>query len=141
MATTSTDHLAVFRSYEEVFAMLSTLVAAADPVATPAVQTAIFERAISHYGAVLSTTGLATRGLVPRSERRRFFERMHADFVRYSPAGYQPPSGARGVKFRLIKRRSYLTYELLEPLNRLRVAVSSSRRRRHQPIMPRTFSR
>lgn len=123
MATTSTDHLAVFRSYEEVFEMLHKLVAAADPVATPAVQTAVFERAVSHYSAVLATTGL-----VPRSERKRFFERIHADFVRYAPAGYQPPPGPRGVKFRLVKRRSYLAYELLEPLNRLRVAISASRR-------------
>ena len=128
MATTSTDHLAVFRSYEEVFGMLHELVAAADPVATPAVRTAVFERAISHYCAVLATTGLATTGLVPRSERRWFFERMHADFVRYAPPGYRPPPGARGVKFRLVRRRSYLTYELLEPLNRLRVAISASRR-------------
>jgi CDP-glycerol glycerophosphotransferase len=123
MATTSTDHLAVFRSYEEVFEMLHKLVAATDPVATPAVRTAVFERAISHYCAVLATTGL-----VPRSDRQRFFERMHADFVRYAPAGYQPPPGPRGVKFRLVKRRSYLAYELLEPLNRLRVAISASRR-------------
>jgi len=128
MATTSTDHAAVFRSYEDVFCMLHKLVAAADPVATPAVQSAVFERAISHYCSVLATTGLATTGLVPRGERRRFFERMHADFLRYAPPGYRPPSGARGVKFRLVKRRSYLTYELLEPLNRLRVAVSASRR-------------
>jgi CDP-glycerol glycerophosphotransferase len=123
MATTSTDHLAVFRSYEEVFEMLRKLVAAADPVATAAVRTAVFERAISHYGAVLATTGL-----VPRSDRQRFFERMHADFVRYAPASYQPPPGPRGVKFRLVKRRSYLAYELLEPLNRLRVAISPGRR-------------
>jgi CDP-glycerol glycerophosphotransferase len=136
MATTSTDHLAVIRSYEEVFGMLHKLVAEADPVATPDVQSAVFERAISHYGAVLATTGLGVGrfgrpGLVPRSDRRRFFERMHADFVRYAPPGYRPPPGARGAKFRLIKRRSYLTYEVLEPVNRLRVAVSASRRPRH----------
>ena len=38
------------------------------------------------------------------------------------------PPGLRGVKFRLVKRRWYLAYELLEPLNRLRVAISASRR-------------
>lgn len=133
MATTSTDHAAVFRSYEDVFGMLHKLVAAAAPVATPAVRTAVFERAISHYSAVLSTTGpgigrFGRAGLVPRGQRRRFFERMHADFVRYAPAGYRPPSGARGVKFRLIKRGSYPAYELLEPVNKLRIAVSASRR-------------
>ena len=136
MASTTTDHLAVFRSYEEVFAMVQKLVAEADPVATSAVQSAVFERAISHYCAVLATTGLGIGrfgrpGLVPRSERERFFERMHADFVRYAPLGYRPPPGARGAKFRLIKHGSYLTYELLEPVNQLRVAISASRRRRH----------
>jgi CDP-glycerol glycerophosphotransferase len=134
MATTSTDHLAVFRAYEDVFGMLHKLIAAADPVATPAVQSAVFERAISHYCAVLATTGLGIArfgrpGLVPRSERRRFFERMHADFARYEPPGYRPPPGARGAKFRLIKRDAYLTYELLEPVNKLRVAISARRRR------------
>lgn len=133
MATSSTGHMAVFRSYEEVFAMLRELEAAADPVATPAVRSAVFERAISHYCAVLATTGLGVGrfgrpGLVPRRERKRFFERMHADFVRYEPAGYRPPGGPRGAKFRLVRRRSYLTYELLEPVNRLRVAVSQNRR-------------
>jgi CDP-glycerol glycerophosphotransferase len=134
MATTSTDHLAVFRSYEEVFAMLHKLVAAADPVATPAVQAAVFERAINHYFAVLATTGLGLGrfgqpGLVPRRERRRFFERIHADFLRYAPPGYRPPPGPRGFKFRLIKRRFYLAYELLEPVNKLRVEIRASRRR------------
>jgi hypothetical protein len=77
MATTSTDHWLF-----------------SDPMA--AVQSAVFERAISHYCAVLATTGLGIGRfgrpeLVPRVERRRFFEHMHADFVRYEPRGYRPP--------------------------------------------------
>ena len=55
-------------------------------------------------------------------ERRKFFERMHADFVRYVPSDYRLPGGPRGAKLALIKRDDYLTYELLEPLNRLRVS-------------------
>ena len=81
-------------------------------------QAAIFERAIWHYASVL-----ATAGLVPKNERRPFFERMHADFVRYAPDHYALPAGAKGAKFRLIKRNSYVTYELLEPVNRVRVAL------------------
>lgn len=134
MATTSTDHLAVFSAYGEVFAMLADLAGANDPVATPAVRAAVFERAIWHYASVLQTTGsgigpVGRPGLVPRGERRRFFERMHSDFVRYSPPGYQLPSGARGVKFRLIARDAYWAYELLEPVNKLRVAVRAAVRR------------
>jgi CDP-glycerol glycerophosphotransferase len=61
--------------------------------------------------------------LVPKGERRRFFERMHADFARYEPDHYALPPGAKGAKFRLIKQNSYVTYELLEPVNRVRVAL------------------
>lgn len=118
MVTTSSKHREVFNAYKEVFDLLAKRVAAADPVATPTVQAAIFERAIWHYASVLATTGL-----VPRDERRQFFDRMHADFVRYSPDHYALPSGAKGAKFRLIKRNAYVTYELLEPVNRVRVAL------------------
>jgi len=135
MATTSTSHLAIFTAYQEVFDLLDKRVAAADPVATRQVQAAIFERAIGHYAAVLQTGGfglglVGRPGLVPRTQRRAFFRRMHADFVRYRPAGYRHPAGVRGAKFRLIERNAYLTYELLEPVNRLRVMLRGRAPRR-----------
>jgi CDP-glycerol glycerophosphotransferase len=135
MATTSSEHWGVFGAYEEVLDMLRKLTASADPVATAAVQSALFERAIWHYSTVLEAgrRGIGRAGgsgLVPRADRERFFERMHADFLRYRPAGYRMPGGARGVKFRLIERGSYRTYELLEPVNRIRVAAGR-RLRRH----------
>ncbi len=111
---------------KEVLARLDKLAAAGDPVATPAVRSAIFERAISHYAAILQTTGpglgpVGRPGLLPRRDRRRFFDRMHADFVRYRPPGYRPPAGPRGAKLRLIERGAYWPYEVLEPVNKLRV--------------------
>ena len=109
---------AVFDAYREVLAMLGRLAAAGDPVATPAVRSAVFERAIWHYAAVFQTAGL-----VPRRDRRAFFGRMHEDFVRYEPPGYVLPPGPRGAKLALIRRGAYRTYELLEPLNRSRVAL------------------
>jgi CDP-glycerol glycerophosphotransferase len=118
MVTTTSDHQAVFSAYEEVFDLLAKIQAAGAPVATPPVRSAVFERAIWHYAAVLGTPGL-----VPKSERRRFFGRMHADFVRYAPDHYALPPGAKGVKFALIKANSYVLYELLEPVNRARVAL------------------
>lgn len=126
MATTSERHWAVFSAYEEVLARLDKLAAAGDPVATPAVRSAIFERAIRHYAAILQTTGpglgpVGRPGLLPRRDRRRFFDRMHADFVRYRPPGYRPPAGPRGAKLRLIERGAYWPYEVLEPVNKLRV--------------------
>jgi CDP-glycerol glycerophosphotransferase len=128
----------VFSAYEEVLGKVRKLAESGDPVATPAVQHAVFERAIWHYSTVFQATSFraASRwtgkrgtgrpgrsGLVPRRERRRFFERMHADFVRFRPDGYRLPAGARGAKFRLIERDAYRAYLLLEPLNKIRVAA------------------
>lgn len=128
MATTSERHWAIFDAYEDVLARLDELAAAGDPVATPAVRSAVFERAMAHYSAVLQTTGpgfgpVGRAGLLPRADRRRFFARMHADFVRYRPAGYRPPAGPRGAKLRLIEHGAYWPYEVLEPVNKLRVSA------------------
>jgi CDP-glycerol glycerophosphotransferase len=118
MVTPGRDHLAIFASYERVLEM-----AAADPAVTPAVRAALFERAIWHYTTIGQAGGLAGGGLVPRGEQRAFFDRMHTDFLRYRPPGYQVPGGARGAKFRLVERGAYLTYTLLEPVNALRVRL------------------
>ena len=132
MATTSAGHLAVFDAYEAVLERLGKLAEDTEPGATTEVRSATFERAIGHYSTVLQARRPGrwrgtSRSLVPRGDRRRFFRRMHADYLRYAPAGYQPPPGARGTKFRLIKHDAYLTYELLEPLNRLRVWLNRLR--------------
>ena len=112
MAARSSGQTRILSSYERVFA----LAAAADPAPAPQVQAALFERAIWHYTTVLP--------LVPRAERRRYFRRMHEDFVRHRPAGYQRPRGARGVKFALVERNAYWTYSALEPVNQLRVLLA-----------------
>lgn len=137
MATTSDAHFAVFDAYEQVFDFHSKRDSPASAGPPGRLAAALFDRAIWHYSTVLQTGGLGLGplgrgGLVPRRERRRFFERMHADFVRYAPPGYRHPAGARGAKFRLIERDAYWAYELLEPLNRSRVALRSmiSARRR-----------
>ncbi len=126
MTTTSTDHFAIFAAYRQVLDNYAKWQADAGAAATPALAAALFERAIWHYSTVLQTAGSKagpSGGLVPRRLRRQFFARMHADFTRYRPPGYRLPPGARGAKFRLIERGSYRTYELLEPLNRARVAA------------------
>ena len=61
---------------------------------------------------------------MPRPERREFFARMHADFIRFRPPGYRHPPGARGIKFRLVERNAYWTYTVLEPVNELRVLLT-----------------
>jgi CDP-glycerol glycerophosphotransferase len=128
MATTSTGHLAIFASYERVFDLVAAQRAAGAQV-SDAVRDAIFSRAIWHYTTVFdsagpSAAGRLRAGLVPRAERRQFFARMHADFRRYRPPGYQYPAGPRGLKFRLVERGAYRAYTLLEPLNDVRVAAA-----------------
>jgi CDP-glycerol glycerophosphotransferase len=128
MATTSSAHLAIFNAYRKVFDFLAKRLADGDPAATEIVQAALFERAIWHYTTILETTGagigpMGRGGLVPRQDRREFFARMHDDFVRYRPAAYRRPDGARGAKFDLVERNAYWTYEVLEPLNHARVAL------------------
>ncbi len=127
MTTTTRQHLAVFDAYQRVFELLARRDAAGQPV-SDAVRAAVFERAIWHYSTVLETTGpgvgmFGLPGLVPRRDRRRFFRRMHQDFMRYRPAGYRHPPGPRGAKLRLVERDAYLSYSLLEPLNQARVAL------------------
>jgi CDP-glycerol glycerophosphotransferase len=133
MATTSLGQLAVFDSYRRVFELLAARDAAGLPV-SDAVRAAIFERAIWHYSTVLETTGFGVGraglpGLVPRAERKRFFRRMHEDFGRYRPDGYQHPAGPRGAKMRLVERGAYRSYSWLEPLNQARVAIRKLARR------------
>jgi len=123
MATTSAAHLAIFASYERVMSLVAAQRAAGVPV-SDAVRTAVFERAIWHYSTVLDAASSASGGLVPRAERRAYFARMHEDYLAWHPAGYQPPPGARGLKFRLIKRGSYTLYAMAGPVNRLRLSVA-----------------
>jgi CDP-glycerol glycerophosphotransferase len=116
MAARSSGQTRILGSYERVFALAE----ASEPAPAPQVRAALFERAIWHYTTVLP--------LVPRVERRRYFRRMHEDFVRYRPAAYQRPRGARGVKFALVERNAYWTYSALEPVNQLRVMLARSAR-------------
>jgi CDP-glycerol glycerophosphotransferase len=116
MATPSRGQLSIFDSYEKVFGLLD------EHEPPPPVRAAVFERAIWHYTTVLQA---GRRGrLVPRQQRREFFARMHADFVRFRPPAYRHPPGARGIKFRLVERNAYWTYTVLEPINELRVLLT-----------------
>jgi CDP-glycerol glycerophosphotransferase len=129
MVTTSDQHFDIFGSYQAVFDNLPSFAEHAGAPVTEAVSTALFGRAIWHYTTILGTGGAGVGaagagGLVPRRSRKIFFERMHQDFRRWRPAGYQYPPGARGVKFRLVERNAYRTYSVLEPANQLRVLAS-----------------
>jgi len=136
MSTTGSGQAVVFDAYRRVFGLLADR-AAAGQQASPALQAAIFERAIEHYSTVLETTGpgvgrLGRPGLVPRADRERWFARMHEDFGRYRPDSYRHPAGPRGAKLRLVERGAYGTYSLLEPLNQARVALRRLARSRYR---------
>ena len=118
LAAPSEGNFNIFRSYQQIFNLLSERSTVAAPV-TPDVRAAIFDRAIWHYTTLLP--------LVPRRRRREFFHRMSVDFRRWRPEeGARFPPGLRGLKFRLVARDAYRTYSLLDPLNRLRVALRAS---------------
>jgi CDP-glycerol glycerophosphotransferase len=117
LAAASDGNFNIFAAYGQVFRLLAERPALPAPV-TPAVRAALFERAIWHYTTLLP--------LVPRRRRREFFGRMSADFRRWRPEGFRFPPGPRGAKFRLVARDAYLAYRLLEPVNRLRLALRIS---------------
>ena len=64
--------------------------------------------------------------IVPPNFRPDAFAGTVEDYIRYRPPGYQPPPGAKGVKFRLVERNAYWTFTALEPVNRVRVRAARS---------------
>jgi CDP-glycerol glycerophosphotransferase len=123
LAAASVANFNIFNSYQLIFNFLTERATVSAPV-TPAVVSAIFERAIWHYTTLLP--------LVPRRRRREFFHQMFIDFRRWrplEPRQFSFPAGLRGVKFRLVARDAYVAYALLDPLNRLRVTLGAPRRK------------
>jgi CDP-glycerol glycerophosphotransferase len=118
MAARSDRHFNIFSAYDQVFDHLAERTSPL-PAVTPPVRAALFERAIWHYTTLLP--------LVPRRRRREFFRRIAADFRRWRPDGYAFPPGPRGLKLRLAARDAYLAYALLDPVNRLRLALRLKR--------------
>lgn len=108
MAVRSDRQRDILGAYQTIMSQRSSL--------TVPVRSAVFERAMWHYTTVLP--------LVPRRGRRAFFRQMTSDFRAWRPPEYRFPPGPRGLKLRLVAAGAYRTYTMLEPLNRLRVAVS-----------------
>lgn len=112
-------HFNIFNSYQAVLDDVGKRASNGDQAVTEKIQRAFFDRAIRHYTAILEA-----KGLIAGHDRREFFEKMHRDYIRYIPSGYQRPSGFLGIKFRLIERNAYRAYSILEPVNRFRVILS-----------------
>lgn len=112
MAEISDRHFDMFTTYETIYAFVSEQAGQL----TAAVQAALFARTMRHYVFALSK--------VPRSRRRDFFSLMTRDFRRWRPDGFTFPSGPRGVELRLIGRGAHRTYFALQPVNRMRLALT-----------------
>ena len=108
MAVRSDRHWDILGAYQAIMSQRGLL--------TAPVRAAVFERAMWHYTTVLP--------LVPRQRRRAFFRQMTSDFRRWRPPEFRFPPGPRGMKLRLVAAGAYWTYTVLEPLNRVRVAVA-----------------
>jgi CDP-glycerol glycerophosphotransferase len=83
----------------------------------------IFARMMWHYLSVLRNPVR-----VSRKSRKRFFARMHEDYLRYAPpGGYEVPEGVPGMRHRLVARGSYRGFQAVELAQR---TVRSARRLR-----------
>jgi len=111
-------HFNVFHSYETVLDEVEKRASNGDRAITEKIKRAFFERAIWHYSSILGTAGL-----IEHDDRRKFFEKMNWDYLRYAPAGYRRPGGFRGLKFLLIEKDAFRLYSILEPINKCRVGI------------------
>jgi CDP-glycerol glycerophosphotransferase len=132
-------HFNIFDAYETVFREVERRISDNGLVMTQGICQTLFERAIWHYTTIFDTVGLGvsplgSNRLIARQDRREYFTRMHRDYLRYVPAGYRHPSGARGLKFRFIAGNDYWTYSILDPVNKLRNALRRSIRAKHHRL-------
>lgn len=122
-------HFHIFESWTTVLERVQKRAVSDDPIVTAQVYKALFERAIWQYSTILDT-----KGYIARSDRRRFFTRMHWHFVHYAPPDYRAKGGLRAVKFNLIARDAYVLYFALAPLNRLRMVISRAVKRQPRAV-------
>ncbi|QKW22709.1 CDP-glycerol glycerophosphotransferase family protein [Kitasatospora sp. NA04385] len=111
-ATASAKHADAFAQYDAIFAFLDRNERA------DALRTLVFDRTVKQ-----ALTLYDTPGLVPVGLRPEFFARITGHFAKHRPAGYQYPSGVRGVQYRLAARGSRRAYAELRRGGRLPGAV------------------
>ena len=103
--TVGDRHFEVFDHWEHALALANKYASPGDEVSG-----LLFRRMIWHYLRVLRHDAR-----VPRKSRARFFRRMTEHYRRYLPeAGYPLPSGAEGVRYRLVARGAYRPFRLFD---------------------------
>jgi CDP-glycerol glycerophosphotransferase len=84
----------------------------------------IFARMIWHY-----LTVLRNPVRVSRKSRRRFFERIHEDYLKYlPPGGYPSPVGANVLRHRFVAKGAFWRYEAVEFARRTVRSVRKAKR-------------
>lgn len=111
--TSSPKHFDLFGEYERISAFIADHRGIGSDLIT-----AVFDRTVRH-----ALTVYATPGLLPTVRRRDYFRRLARYFQAHRPAGYHYPSGLRGLQYRLVERDAHLAYTILQPLNKLRIAL------------------
>ncbi|AGL14051.1 bifunctional glycosyltransferase family 2 protein/CDP-glycerol:glycerophosphate glycerophosphotransferase [Actinoplanes sp. N902-109] len=84
----------------------------------------LFQRMMWHYLLVLRN---AQR--VKKSSRRRFFERMHQDYLRYRPREAAPVSGrAQKLRYKFVEQGAFTSFRLLQQSIRVVKAANKVRK-------------
>lgn len=117
-------HFAVFGAWQQVLADARRELQAGDPGLPATVYHRLFQQAVWHCSTILDARPATGGRYIADGDRREFFKRMADLYASCKPRGYRRPGGFRGIKFRLIARRQYRLYELLDPLNTFRVRAA-----------------
>lgn len=120
MAGDQRRHFRIFNAYETVLDRAQKKLANNDPALSDEIYSAYFRRAIRHFATIYEGGRTGAR-YIPRQLRREFFDRMHFEYLHYKPAGYRPGRSPLERKFQMIEAGEYRRYNVLIPMNRLRV--------------------
>ncbi|WP_411076784.1 CDP-glycerol glycerophosphotransferase family protein [Streptomyces sp. cmx-10-25] len=99
-------HFVIFDQYQRVFDYLD------GRPGLDAYRALVFERMVSHF---LYTFARGFR--IPRSHRRAYLKRAGQVYRRNEPAGFTPPPGMVGLKFKVVRTGSYTAFEALKAAN------------------------
>ncbi|MGW2302291.1 bifunctional glycosyltransferase/CDP-glycerol:glycerophosphate glycerophosphotransferase [Streptomyces sp. NPDC001809] len=99
-------HFVIFDQYQRVFDYLE------GRPGLDAYRRLVFERMVAHF---LFTFARGFR--IPRSHRRAYLKQAGQTYRRNEPAGFTPPPGMLGLKFKVVRTGSYAAFEALKTVN------------------------
>ncbi|MQY15628.1 hypothetical protein SRB5_58140 [Streptomyces sp. RB5] len=106
MQTGDRRQFAIFDQYQLLFDFLD------ERPEQEALRPLLFQRMISHF-----LHSLARRARIPLRLRRAYLRRASQQYRKLRPAGFTPPPGVLGLKFRAVGWGSYPLFELLKFAN------------------------